>query len=97
MTSTNTSTSTGRAGAMSRRLATAAAQLPRSHHSRHTHQRLYPLRESDLYTGAELSPRADRPGATDALALPSRMGRHLHYRDGSIGSVEAHGTTANTQ
>jgi hypothetical protein len=37
-----------------------------------------------LYTGAELRPYEGRPGAMDAFALPSRMGRRLHYRDGRV-------------
>ena len=41
----------------------------------------------DHYTGAELLPFAGRPGATDALALPSRMGNRLHFRDGQVGTV----------
>lgn len=28
-----------------------------------------------------------RPGAMDAFALPSRMGNHLHYRDGRVQEV----------
>ena len=36
------------------------------------------------YDGRELRPYAGRPGATDALALPSRIGKRLHYRDGRV-------------
>lgn len=34
------------------------------------------------YDGAELSTPAVRPGADDALTLPSRIGHALHYRRG---------------
>jgi len=34
------------------------------------------------YDGKELRPYEGRPGANDALALPSRIGNELHYRDG---------------
>ncbi len=37
------------------------------------------------YNGAELRPYSGRPGANDALALPTRMGKTLHYRDGKTG------------
>lgn len=40
-----------------------------------------------VYTGAELRAHV-RPGALDALALPSRMGRRLHYRDGRVEVLE---------
>lgn len=36
------------------------------------------------YEGLELQPFTGRPGATDACALPSRMGSTLHYRDGRV-------------
>lgn len=36
------------------------------------------------YDGAELRLFAGRPGATDALDLPSRIGKRLHYRDGRV-------------
>lgn len=42
------------------------------------------LTTSGLYTGAELQPYDGRPGAMDAFALPSRMGRSLHYRNGAV-------------
>ncbi len=35
-----------------------------------------------IYDGKEMQPYQGRPGANDALALPSRMGDMLHYRDG---------------
>lgn len=35
-----------------------------------------------VYDGKEMQPYQGRPGANDALALPSRMGDRLHYRDG---------------
>ena len=38
--------------------------------------------QRETYAGNELSAPAVRPGADDALALPSRTGRNLHYRDG---------------
>ncbi len=39
------------------------------------------------YNGKELRPYEGRPGANDALALPSRIGNALHYRDGKVGEV----------
>lgn len=42
---------------------------------------------TQTYTGAELRAHV-RPGALDALALPSRMGRRLHYRDGRVEVLE---------
>lgn len=32
----------------------------------------------------DLRPRALRPGSEQALAIPSRMGNRLHYRDGRV-------------
>lgn len=40
-----------------------------------------------IYDGKEMQPYQGRPGANDALALPSRMGNRLHYRDGKIAPV----------
>jgi hypothetical protein len=40
-----------------------------------------------IYDGAEMRPYQGRPGATDALKLPSRMGDRLHYRDGRVTPV----------
>lgn len=37
---------------------------------------------TETYNGHELGLTVNRPGAADAMALPSRVGRHLHYRDG---------------
>lgn len=39
------------------------------------------------YDGAELKPYQGRPGANDALGLPSRISDRLHYRDGRIEPV----------
>lgn len=39
------------------------------------------------YLGAELR-ALTRPGADDALALPSRMGNRLHYRDGQVTDMQ---------
>ncbi len=39
------------------------------------------------YDGAELRAHV-RPGALDAQALPSRMRRRLHYRDGRVEVLE---------
>ncbi len=36
------------------------------------------------YDGKELRPYEGRPGANDALALPSRIGTELRYRDGKV-------------
>jgi hypothetical protein len=38
--------------------------------------------KAPIYDGKEMQPYQGRPGANDALALPSRMGDRLHYRDG---------------
>lgn len=38
---------------------------------------------SDIYTAPELRAPV-RPGAMDAMALPSRMGDRLYYRDGRV-------------
>ena len=35
-------------------------------------------------SAADLAPSALRPGATDALACPSRIGSRLYYRDGQV-------------
>lgn len=37
-----------------------------------------------VYTGAELTAFAARPGAMDAFALPSRRGGSRYYRDGRV-------------
>jgi hypothetical protein len=42
---------------------------------------------SGTYDGKEMRPYEGRPGANDALALPSRIGTELRYRDGKV--VEA--------
>lgn len=39
------------------------------------------------YTGTELRTHI-RPGAEDALALPSRMSDRLHYRDGRVTDLQ---------
>ncbi len=44
-------------------------------------------RMTERYDGAELRPIVGRPGATDALELPSRIGNRLHYRDGRTAQV----------
>lgn len=38
----------------------------------------------DPYDGAELRPYEGRPGAMDAFALPSRVGRRRTWRDGRV-------------
>lgn len=38
---------------------------------------------SEIYTAPELRAPV-RPGAMDAMALPSRMGDRLYYRDGRV-------------
>lgn len=43
-----------------------------------------PIMERDRWDGKELQPFAGRPGANDALALPSRIANRLHYRDGRV-------------
>lgn len=43
-----------------------------------------PIMDRPVYDGAELRPYQGRPRANDALALPSRMGSRLHYRDGRV-------------
>ncbi len=42
---------------------------------------------SGTYDGKEMRPYEGRPGANNALAIPSRMGNSLHYRDGSTDFV----------
>ena len=37
-----------------------------------------------IASAADLAPPAQRPGAEDALAYPSRIGSRLHYRDGRV-------------
>lgn len=39
-------------------------------------------------SAADLAPPAMRPGSEACLALPSRIGNELHYRDGRITSME---------
>ena len=36
------------------------------------------------YSGAELSAAPTRPGAANALSIPSRIGDNLHHRDGKV-------------
>lgn len=43
-----------------------------------------PIMSAPTYDGAELRPYQGRPGANDALALPSRIANRLHYRDGKV-------------
>ena len=38
----------------------------------------------------DLRPRALRPGSEQALAIPSRMGNRLHYRDGRVETIVQH-------
>lgn len=49
-----------------------------------TQIRIGPGTQHGTYTGHELGSNTPRPGATDALEIPSRVGRHLHYRDGRV-------------
>lgn len=51
----------------------------------------------EIYAGNELSAPATRPGADDALALPSRIDRQLHYRDGRTGPFATPATTTTTK
>ena len=44
------------------------------------------------YAGAELTSYA-RPGAADAMALPSRMNDRLHYRDGRVTDMQGNPIT----
>ena len=44
--------------------------------------------ERPVYDGAELRPFEGRPGAMDAFKLPSRIGRHLVYRNGERREAE---------
>lgn len=41
-----------------------------------------------IYDGRELRPLANREGANDLLAKPSRFGDTLRYRDGTVGEVK---------
>lgn len=43
--------------------------------------------KAPTYDGKEMQPYQGRPGANDALALPSRMGDRLYYRDGRAAPV----------
>ncbi|MGH6627619.1 MAG: hypothetical protein ACRECD_13960 [Burkholderiaceae bacterium] len=43
----------------------------------------------DSYRGEELRLNAARPGCNDHLALPSRVGVRLHFRDGRVERVPA--------
>lgn len=61
-----------------------AADLPRP-----TRTRITAATVSDIYDGAELCLTAHRPGAADAMALPSRVGKYLYYRDGTVGIAPA--------
>lgn len=47
---------------------------------------------SGTYVGAELTSYA-RPGAADAMALPSRMNDRLHYRDGRVTDMQGNPIT----
>lgn len=40
------------------------------------------------YTGAELQPYIGRPEAAQTLALPSRVGQRLTYRDGRVTALD---------
>ncbi|MBB3642580.1 hypothetical protein [Variovorax atrisoli] len=51
-------------------------------------------RFTGTYTGAELRPYDGRPGAMDAFALPSRVGRRLRFRNGVVQMLEALPTAA---
>jgi hypothetical protein len=42
------------------------------------------LSYDSFYQGLELAPYDGRPGCNQALALPSRMGDELRYRDGTV-------------
>jgi len=42
-----------------------------------------------VYDGADLRPFDGRPGALDALEMPSRMGKRLIYRDGRTEGVQS--------
>jgi hypothetical protein len=41
-----------------------------------------------IASAADLAPPAQRPGAQDALAHPSRIGDRLHYRDGRVTDLQ---------
>lgn len=77
-----------RGGAFARHLNQAATGPARSHHSPHQ-QPKWPFWERirPAYEGLELAPYTGRPGAMDAMALPSRMGNRLHYRDGRVDNI----------
>ncbi|WOI43759.1 hypothetical protein [Acidovorax sp. BLS4] len=44
--------------------------------------------KSGHYQGAELRPFQGRPGANQANALPSRVGRRLHHPDGRVTGLQ---------
>lgn len=62
----------------------AAAARNRAQHAAHCSGH-YPL----YNPAADLSAPAERLGAEDALALPSRIGNELRYRDGRVERMAA--------
>ena len=61
----------------------------RGHHSPHKPPRICTGSSTGHYDGAELAPYTGRPGAMDAMALPSRMENRLHYRSGQVVTMPA--------
>jgi len=53
--------------------------------------RIAHLTVAGMYDGAELRPFEGRPGAMDAFALPSRMGRRRLFRSGAVEVMERTG------
>jgi hypothetical protein len=53
-------------------------------YKQHGSARTMRLSYDSFYQGLELSPYDGRPGCNQALALPSRMGDELRYRDGTV-------------
>lgn len=81
---------TPRGSAFARHLDQAAAAVKRSHHgARPQHRPPAWSLPDNIYHAPELAPYTGRPGAMDAMALPSRMGDRLHYRGGAVVTMPA--------
>lgn len=75
-------------GAELERSAADYARVPRQH----SDMPICNSTSSGTYVGAELTSYA-RPGAADAMALPSRMNDRLHYRDGRVTDMQGNPIT----
>ena len=82
-------TSGALAGVFSRQLDHTGARRAAPPHKKPTPRICAGSSKAEIYMGAELAPYAGRPGAMDAMALPSRMGNSLHYRGGQVVTMPA--------